>query len=182
MPGQNELPPVPTPEPTPEELAKREEALNKLDQLQAELERRLAERRLAEREEAKKEDIFEGTLKDITEESCCDNSECDSQHLPELPNESNTVSIECPLNWDSLTENSVLVIKIDSTNPMRFAQFQHALVGSLLQPRKELLKEKKISVVFMGSQDDMSVLEEKDMNRLGWYKKEKSLIITPDDI
>jgi len=170
MPGTDNLPPAP--EPTPEELDKREEAIQKLNQLQEEL-----ERRLAERDSSQKEDVFEGAL---GEEECC-GGDCGCSET-ELPDESNTVAIECPLNWDALNDNSVLVIKIDSSNPMRFAQFQHALVTSLLQPRKELLKQKKISVVFMGTKDDISVLQESEMNRLGWYKKEKSLIITPDEI
>ena len=175
MPGANELPPVPPTEPTQEEIVRREEALQKLNKLQADLERRLQEKANKE----KPEDVFDGSLGD--EGECCHGG-CGCEEETELPNEQNTVSMECPLNWDALTDNSVLVIKIDASNPMRFSQFQHALVTSLLQPRKELLKQKKISVVFMGTQDDIAVLEEKEMNRLGWYKKEKSLIITPDDI
>jgi hypothetical protein len=164
MPTSNELPPQPTTEVSPEELAKREAAIKSLDEL---------ERRLNERLKEKSEDLNEDN------EGCCDNG-CGCEEQISLPVEDEVI-MSSPIVWDELKDNSVLVLKIDATNPARFAQFQHALVTSLLKPRMEILKAKKISVVFMGKDDDLSVVDEAEMGRLGWYKKEKSLIINPNE-
>lgn len=83
------------------------------------------------------------------------------------------------LDFESLKPNSVLVIKLNPNNPMAAARMQQGIVAIVLAPRNEVLKSKKITVLFMSFEDDISSLDEQEMEQAGWHKKEKSLIIKP---
>ena len=138
--------------------------------------------------------LMEQTIKDIenrlqeksNSSECCENECGCEQVVSNMPakqeSREDELIIDSPICWDEVKTNSVLVIKIDASNPTRFGQFQQSIVKHLLEPRMEMLKEKKLSIVFMGTNDDISVLDEKEMNKLGWFKKEKNLIITPDQL
>jgi hypothetical protein len=84
------------------------------------------------------------------------------------------------IDLESMKKNSVLVVKLDASNPYHAAQVQHSLVKYILEPRSETLRNKAISVLFMAHDDDIDILQEEDMNRAGWVKKDKPLIITPN--
>ena len=83
------------------------------------------------------------------------------------------------LDLDTLDNNSVLMIKVNSEDPQYAYKFQVGVVKHVLEPRFEALKAKKITVLFLSDKDDISCLTEKDMNTAGWYKKEPSRIIIP---
>lgn len=185
MPEANDLPyNPPAVEPTAEELLKREEVLKKLDEFESRLAKRIQEKMDKQvatgQPSTSGEDLFGGNLG--SEEECCGGGcGCPTEELKPEQRE-DTVVMSSPFCWDELKPHSLLLIKLDGSNPMRFAQLQHALVTSLLEPRMPMLKEKKISVVFMGSEDDISTLDETEMNRLGWFKKEKTLIIPASSV
>lgn len=80
-------------------------------------------------------------------------------------------------NVDKLEKNSVIFIKADPTN----VDFIMAL--PLIAKKYETqFKAKGIAMVIAGPGDSVEVLDEKQMSQLGWEKKEKSLIIKPNQI
>jgi len=81
-------------------------------------------------------------------------------------------------DFDNLQKNSVIIIKLDISDPMRTQMMQRIIAKQVLEPRIEKLKANQICVLFMQSGDDISVLSEEDMNAAGWEKKDKSHIIT----
>ena len=83
------------------------------------------------------------------------------------------------LDVDNLPGNSVLCIKVNIDNPEYAHDFQMGIVRQVLEPRFDKLKEKHVTVLFLGSKDDISVLTEEDMAKSGWVKKESSRIIMP---
>ena len=85
------------------------------------------------------------------------------------------------LDLDNVKPNSVLMIKVNSEEPSYAYKFQVGVVKHVLEPRFSALKEKKVTVLFLSDKDDISVLTESDMEKAGWYKKEKTLIINPFD-
>jgi hypothetical protein len=82
------------------------------------------------------------------------------------------------LNFDDLKENSVLLVKVNADDPQYSHGFQMGVIRHVLEPRAKLLKEKKVTVLFMSDKDDLSILSEDEMKQAGWEKKEKSRIIT----
>lgn len=82
------------------------------------------------------------------------------------------------LDFDSVKENSVVLIKICVDDPLHLQMMQNVIVKQVLTPRIEKLKEKKVCVLFMRADDDISIMDEDDMKKAGWEKKEKSRIIT----
>jgi len=83
------------------------------------------------------------------------------------------------LNFQDITPNTVLLVKVNVDDPEYAHAFQMGVVKHVLEPRFDLLKEKKVTVLFITDKDDLTVLSEKEMNEAGWEKKEKSLIIKP---
>lgn len=88
------------------------------------------------------------------------------------------INIGKSIDFNSLTENSVLIIKIKVDGTIRFEMLRQAITKQVLAPRFEILKQKKICVLFLESNDDISVMTEREMNEVGWEKKEKNRIIT----
>jgi hypothetical protein len=82
------------------------------------------------------------------------------------------------LDFDNIPQNSVLLIKLDISDPFRVQMMQKIITQQVLQPRIEKLKEKHVCVLFMQSDDDISIMPEEDMAKAGWVKKEPSRIIT----
>lgn len=82
------------------------------------------------------------------------------------------------LDFDNVKENSVVLIKVCVDDPFHLQMMQNVIVKQVLNPRIEKLKEKKICVLFMRAGDDISIMDEDDMKKAGWEKKEKSRIIT----
>jgi len=83
-----------------------------------------------------------------------------------------------PFHFDDLKQNSVVIIKLNTDDSVRTQTLQRMIAQMVLNPRKEILKEKHACVLFLSSDDDISVMDETDMNQAGWEKKEKSRIIT----
>lgn len=99
---------------------------------------------------------------------------------PDVPGKllSELVEISKGIDFDSLAENSVVLIKLNTDNPMRFEALQRGIVKQVLDPRFETLKKKRICVLFLQAGEGIEVLTEDDMKAAGWEKKEKSRIIT----
>jgi len=82
------------------------------------------------------------------------------------------------IDLDNVPDKAVLLIKVNVDDPQYAHHFQMGVVKHVLEPRFEKLKEKKVTVLFLGSQDDISILTEADMAKSGWEKKDQSRIIT----
>ena len=82
------------------------------------------------------------------------------------------------LDLDNIPYNSVVLIKLNVRDPYRTQMLQTAIAKQVLEPRIDKLKEKRVCVLFMESEDDISVMTEDDMNQSGWIKKDKNRIIT----
>lgn len=93
----------------------------------------------------------------------------------ELPKEvKNLITI----NFEELKPNSVIIIKIDPEGmQQRIAATQQ--IAMALRPFMSKAKEKGIAFILMSDTESMDVVDEIEMNRLGWYKKEKSQILQP---
>ena len=87
------------------------------------------------------------------------------------------LQIDNVIDFDNLVPNSVIVLKIggDTGHKMRM----HQAFVRFINSKGDLFKEKKFTVLFLEPEDSLEVLTEEDMNKAGWQKKEKSLIIKP---
>ena len=87
------------------------------------------------------------------------------------------VEIDNVIDFDNLAPNSVIVLKIggDTGHKMRM----HQAFVRFINSKGNLFKEKKFTVLFLEPDDSLEVLTEEDMDKAGWQKKEKSLIIKP---
>lgn len=107
------------------------------------------------------------------------NEEIKPQEQPALPSE-----IQLPadkvttINVDDIKPNSVLVINVDVETPMQKMAVA-PVFSKLLAPYAATLREKKVTVMLMTLQENINIVTEEEMNRAGWQKKEKSLIINP---
>jgi hypothetical protein len=82
------------------------------------------------------------------------------------------------LNVDELKPNSVLVIKLDVKSP----EEKMAVLPSfakLINPYAQSLRDKRVTVMIMSKSESIESIPEAEMNKAGWFKKEKSLIINP---
>ena len=82
------------------------------------------------------------------------------------------------IDIDNIPQNSVVLIKLNVDDPMRVNIMQRIIAKQVLEPRIEKLKEKRVCILFMSADDDISIMTEADMESAGWEKKEKSRIIT----
>lgn len=82
------------------------------------------------------------------------------------------------VNMDDIKPNSVMIVKIGVDEPQYAYTMQMGIIKQVLEPRAELLKDKRLTVLFMSAEDDISIISEEDMERSGWQKKDKSRIIT----
>lgn len=102
----------------------------------------------------------------------------------EVPSSSPPSVLEDMVQWgnkldlDNVPPNSVVLIKLNVSDPFRVNMMQRAIAKQVLEPRIEKLKEKKVCILFMQEGDDISVMTEEDMGKAGWAKKEPSRIIT----
>jgi hypothetical protein len=87
------------------------------------------------------------------------------------------VQIDSIIDLESLNPNSVVVIKLGGEESHRIRM--HQAFVKFLYGKQELFRQKKLTVLFLDNTDDMTTLDEKEMNAAGWFKKEKSLIIKP---
>jgi len=83
------------------------------------------------------------------------------------------------LDLDGVKENSVMIVKLSPKNPVASQYMQEAIVNMVLAPRSDRLKDKKLTVLFMTTEDSIELIEERDMEQAGWVKKKESVIISP---
>ena len=89
------------------------------------------------------------------------------------------VEIDSIIDMESLNTNSVVVIKLGGNEGHRIRMHQAFL--KFLSSKQDLFRAKKLTVLFLDNTDDIYSIEEEDMNKAGWFKKEKNLIINPFD-
>ncbi len=82
------------------------------------------------------------------------------------------------INFDEIKPNSVLIIKIkaDSVSQRITATQQ---IATALRPLREQIREKNVVLVVMSTEESFETVNEEQMNKFGWYKKEESSIIIP---
>lgn len=83
------------------------------------------------------------------------------------------------LDFENLPERAVVTIKIGSLDPEYGHKMQMSVIHQVLEPRREILVKKKITVLFMGMNDDITAISDEEMAVAGWERKEKTLIISP---
>jgi len=82
------------------------------------------------------------------------------------------------INIDDIKENSIVVINIDVKSPEQKMAVAPTF-GKLLAPYAMDLRKKHITVMLMALDESIELVSEEDMNKAGWFKKEKSIIINP---
>ena len=117
--------------------------------------------------------------------------------IPAMPSEDPTKGVVAPtesappllesivkwgniIDFDNLPKNAVVLIKLNVQDPLRVQMMQRAIAKQVLEPRAEKLKANRTCILFMQSDDDISIMTEDDMKKAGWEKKDKPLIITLD--
>ena len=78
------------------------------------------------------------------------------------------------IELDKLENNSVLVFKISNDNIKVIMS-----LPILVKKYEAILKSKNIAILIVGPDEGVETLDEKAMAKLGWVRKEPSLIITP---
>lgn len=78
---------------------------------------------------------------------------------------------------ESLEKNTVIAFRINPNN-INFI----LSIPMLCKKYEAPLKEKNISILILSPDDKIETLDEKNMNRLGWEKKDKKAIITLDQL
>lgn len=91
----------------------------------------------------------------------------------QLPTDKVTV-----INVNEIKDNSILIVKIDVPSPMHKMAVAPTF-AKLLSPYGPKLREKNVTVMLMLATESIDIISEEEMNRAGWEKKEKSLIIKP---
>ena len=82
------------------------------------------------------------------------------------------------IDFQNIKQNSVIIIKIGIDDPVYTNKLQYGVIEQVLKPRIELLKSKKLTVLFMSALDNIENIEPEQMEQAGWVKKDKPLIIT----
>jgi hypothetical protein len=71
------------------------------------------------------------------------------------------------LNFDNIPQNAVVLVKLKIDDPFRIQMMQRIITKQVFEPRIEKLKEKHVCILFMQSDDDISIMPEEDMERAG---------------
>jgi hypothetical protein len=82
------------------------------------------------------------------------------------------------LDLEAAPKNSVLIVKIGTNDHLYANNLQMGIIQRVLNPRVEILRDKRLTVLFMAREDDITLLTEEDMEKAGWVKKEPNRIIT----
>src|ERR1035437_8609620 len=80
------------------------------------------------------------------------------------------------INMDEIKPNSILVINIDVGNPIQKMAVA-PVFSKLLAPYASKLREKGVTVMLMTLHENINIVTEEEMNKAGWEKTAKSLII-----
>ena len=83
------------------------------------------------------------------------------------------IKLESIICVDGLSDNSILIFKVNDSSKAVVQSIQH-----IMDFYGDILEKKRCYIVAMKGDQKIEALSEKDMNALGWFKKEeKSLII-----
>jgi len=82
------------------------------------------------------------------------------------------------INVDDINPNSILVINIDVVSPIQKMAVA-PVFSKLLAPYAQKLRDKNVTVMLMTLHENINLITEEEMNKAGWEKKAKSLIINP---
>lgn len=97
-----------------------------------------------------------------------------SEQTPaEQPPQEHTDQYLKVLSLDTITPNSIVFFRVAKDN-MRFLMN----LPTLVERYRSLIKEKNLSFVILGPEEDIETLDPDQLSSLGWEKKEKSRIIT----
>jgi hypothetical protein len=110
----------------------------------------------------------------------------EQQHpiTPEIPKDLPPSELELPadrivmINMDDIKPNSILCINIEVDSPVQKMAVA-PVFSKLLAPYAAKLREKGVTVMLMSLHENINLISEEEMNRAGWEKKAKSLIINP---
>ena len=81
------------------------------------------------------------------------------------------------INFDELKPYSVIIIKINPEGmQQRIAATQQ--IAMALKPFRRQIEDKNHAFIIMATTESFDVIDEEQMNKLGWEKKEKNRIIT----
>lgn len=110
------------------------------------------------------------------------NPESTSQEGVMLPPADNQVTLPTDkvtvINVDEIKPNSILIINVDVDSPVQKMAIA-PVFGKLLSPYTTKLREKGVTVMLMSLHENINLISEEEMNKAGWEKKTKSLIINP---
>jgi len=76
------------------------------------------------------------------------------------------------LSVDDIPNNSFLVVRVDVSGPMEKMVAANDLL-KLIQPYKDILAQKNVSLMVFTPKEGFEVLTEDEMNMAGWVRKEK---------
>lgn len=79
---------------------------------------------------------------------------------------------------DDLVPNSILIITIDVESPVEKMAIA-PVFSKLLAPYAKDLRAKNVTVMLMTTHENINAISEVEMNKAGWIKESKSLIISP---
>lgn len=94
---------------------------------------------------------------------------------PEIKLPTDKVTI---INVDEIKSNSIVIIKVEAESPTHKMAVA-PMFQKLLSPYGPKLREKNVTIMLMTTKESLEVVSEAEMNRAGWEKKSKSLIISP---
>lgn len=77
------------------------------------------------------------------------------------------------INLGALETNSIISFRVDQSNLDLIMS-----LPLLCEKYANIFKEKNIGVIILGPSESIETLNEKQMNKIGWFKKEESRIIT----
>ena len=86
--------------------------------------------------------------------------------------EKDTFKLESIIEVDKLVNNSIILFRVGSYNPA-----VADTIEALHQLYDKQFKEKNISFLVLKTGTEISTLRPEEMMKLGWEKKDKSLII-----
>jgi hypothetical protein len=91
--------------------------------------------------------------------------------------EAKITQIDAVIDFVGLPKHAVIVLKVggDAMHKMRI----HQAFVRFFKSKQSILKEKELTILFLEPGDGLEVLTEEDMDKAGWQKKEKSLIVKP---
>jgi len=87
------------------------------------------------------------------------------------------VEIDQIIDMESLNRNSVVVIRLHGDEGHRIRM--HQAFTRFFETKKTVFNEKKLTVLFLTEGDSIETIPEKEMNAVGWYRRDKSLIVNP---